>query len=162
MKHRILSALAALSIIAAASISTGCKTSSGGTAPPASTNTPNANLERTRVAVEVAAETGVIFLLKEKPEARPYIVVAIDAINTAVGNKAVDPQVLRESLAQLIESDDPDIWIAVTAGLNLYRLYFAGVLTDRLDQNQYALPVLNALAVGMLRGISATAPPIPK
>jgi hypothetical protein len=159
-RTRVFICATAAALLSVSFLGTGCVGPNSGTAGGTVTNTtPSINVARAANAVDIAAESGAIYLLSKKPEARPYLIVAVDAINSAIGAKAIDPQVLRESLAQLVDSEDPDVWIAITAGLNIYRLYVGDIVARGIDPNGYALPVLTALSAGMLRGINTVPPP---
>lgn len=151
--------LAALFVAAATFITTGCSTTSGGGTDPgtnAAPSIPSVNVQRTSNAVEVAAETGVMFAIRENPETRQYFTLALTTLDTLLTDAVIDPQRIREALAIIEAGEDENTWIAVTAGLNIYKLYFGDLVSRGLDSNDYARPVLNALRNGISNGLKVT------
>lgn len=160
MKTAITLTLSAIVAIAAL---TGCTTTNPGTTPPpAQTNTPLSRFDitNTAIAIEGAVEVATLYAIQENPETRKYFVAALTALDLALDGGIVDPQEVREAIAQnFSEESAQEAWLAVVAGLNIYRAYGARVVSERLDQVQYLRPVLSALRAGILHGLNG--PPVP-
>lgn len=128
---------------------TGCATTQNGAAPS------QTQVQATAAAVEAASQIGVFFAVRSEPDSKGYFEVAATIIGIAIADGAYDPAALKKSLEDMTvnELKEPEALLAITTALNVYEAYFGQAVSQKLDQNVYVKPVLNALKRGIEFGI---------
>lgn len=162
MNHKRIIGIAC-AIVLSVSAFTGCKSTQAPPPAPGQTNVPplsRFDITNAAIAIEGAAEVATLYAIQENPDTRKYFVAAVTALDLALDGGTISPQEVREAIAQNFEGDaGQEAWLAIVAGLNIYRAYGARVVSERLDQVQYLRPVLMALRTGILHAL--TGPPAP-
>jgi hypothetical protein len=152
--------LAGLFAFAAFGALVGCSTPGTSNPPAGETNSVDlVKLERTTNFVRVIARDAVSLVLRDHPSARQEFSIALIGLNTLLNEGTLDPQLVRETLAQIIKGDASDSsWMAITAALTAYEIYFGEAVARKLNTQEYILPVLRAFRDGLRQALEVPPP----
>lgn len=153
IKSLVLSGLLAISIAIVSLAPTGCTTSSSVDASGQTNTVRKVDPVRTANVIAASAETSALIAMRNDAKTRAYFSAATSTISLLLNDGKFDAQAVRESLAQINVGENDDTWLAITAGLGIYQIYFGEVVAQRLDQNEYVRPVLQGMRDGFLRAL---------
>lgn len=112
------------------------------------------NPSNTAVIVEGTVEIATLYAMKQDTNTIQYFLAAASALDLILDNGVVDPQQVRETLAQATAGDSSaETWLVIAAGLNVYRVFAANVVSEKLDQVEYLRPVLIGFRNGIKKGL---------
>lgn len=112
---------------------------------------------KTATAIRIATEAAIPIVLHKEPQTRAYFVQAQTVLTLVLNDAQLDPQPLRELIAQIDGSDEA--WMAVNVALGLYQLYAGDVVSQQLDRNVYLRPVLGAFRDAIATALRIVPPP---
>jgi hypothetical protein len=145
----------------AAGLSTGCKTTATTTVSGGVTNTvqtTSLDPERTAGVIQALVPAGVALAAEKDTNSIAYFRASSILLHALVDNGATDPAQVKATLDTISvkELRTPEAAAVTQAALGIYQAYFADVVARKLDNNQWLVPVLTAIA----EGIDAGLPPL--
>lgn len=147
-------------------LTTGCTTTQQITHWPDGTSTTNAvkqlDPQKTASAIRFIIPSAVTIAVAHEPSAREYIAKAQVAICFAASAGQTSPDQLKAAVnaTGVREIQTPEAQTAITAVYGIYEAYYGDVIAQKLDQNQWLIPVLRAICDGLTEGLAnAPVPP---
>lgn len=115
-------------------------------------------LEQTAALIQTTVSGGIIIALDKNPNdaaaIKSYLKLAQAAIDELIAGENWDPQALQNSITSIQGVDSPEIKLAITTALGLYRIYLADSVTAPINKDLIALTLLTALRDGLALGTS--------
>lgn len=155
---------AAVALLAAGCI-TGCMTERNVITSPDGTSVTNTVTKldpvRTGKAIKAIITPATTFAVNEVPEARPYLEKAQVAICTAAAAGKYSPEELKAAVdaTGINEIKTPEVQAAIQSVYGIYDAYYGDVLFQKLNQNEWLIPVLTSICQSLKDGLSAVPAP---
>lgn len=143
---------------------TGCATTQNITQFPDGTSVTNVVTKldpaRTAAALRVIVVTGTRIAVTQDPESREYLSKAQLAICTAAAAGQVSPEQLKSAVdaTGIKELKTPEAQVAISSVYGIYQAYYGDVVAQKLNQNEWLVPVLAAICEGLSDGLTTDAP----
>lgn len=152
----------------------GCTTTNTvSTSPVVSTNsagvvsTNNVTTTNATRTLDIALTTNTINIIVplavteaviQAPQSRQYLTDAATAINVFLGGNNYTPAALDAALGQINSKalQNPQTLAAINSAVGLYEASYAQVVEQKLNQVNYLVPILHAIANGITAGLAAT------
>lgn len=130
---------------------TGCKTVTTSTGETKQV----LDVSTTKAIIAATVPTAVSYAVMHDDNCRPYLAIASATIRAAVSTNVFDPATItaqfEASSAKELHTEEAKL--AVTAAINIYRAYFDSVLSAKLSESEYLVPILTAVADAIDQGL---------
>jgi hypothetical protein len=150
---------AAVALVAAGCL-TGCITQQHVTTLPDGTSVTNVvkklDPQRTAKAIKAIIPPAVTFAVKQEPSSRVYIAKAQAAICFSAAAGKFSPEELKAAIEAtgIKEIQTPEVEAALQAVYGIYDAYYGDVIAQKLNQNEWLIPVLTAMCDGLTDGLT--------
>jgi hypothetical protein len=148
----------------AAGCFTGCMTEQHVTTAPDGTSVTNTVTKldpaRTSKAIHAIITPATSLAVSEEPKVRPYVEKAQVAICTAAAAGKYSPDELKAAInaTGINEIKTPEVQAALQSVYGIYDAYFGDVVAQKLNQNDWLIPVLSSICESLKDGLAPPAP----
>ena len=160
MKRAQASILVVVTALVICCVGTGCRTVTSTEVANGATNIvtrTELDPQKTASAIRAGIPAGVILALQKDPESEVYLRAAAIVLRAAAARGEYDPDQVQQTLQAMPVSElrTPEATAAISAAMGLYRAYLGDVVGAKLEAEEWAVPILKAIADGLWDALPA-------
>jgi hypothetical protein len=145
----ILAALPFITIGILPLTTTGCKTVPGGGT--------TFDLQRAAADLQLTANVGAYYLIKNKPDTRPVFQATVVALDMLISGPDADTNALQQAISNVVGTNQ-EVQFVVNTVVQLYLSDFGAAVSGNINSNQVVVTLLGAAKSGFEKALSQTSP----